>query len=524
MPPAQNRSLPAEHETTIQWLRDNYRECLTTQMDNSNITGIPRASVYERYQQQYSQQRTAVKPPVNSATFGKLVRSVFPKIKARRLGNRGQSKYYYCGITQIDPPSSTTTPTNSRVSAADGSTWDNNEMMNVDTDNEASKQQPVDGQQVQQQDEPQNVINDVIPPLSMPSMISYLCDNTATDISSIYYQHCQQQLQLINTDQNVRESIITFYENIPHDMHELLQSDANMIEVVCSWDCIFYDAIISFYYPTIDTEVDISIIPSRLSEWSSTLLDIIPIALRQRYPQELVDNKLAVAKIFSTKLERIIHLNFLAQASNQVLLEHGDSMLEMWRQIDLHNISDRAGWIIGNKNTVIGEQFDQIIVLLQKSSSAEEETHQPPRNRIRNWIEWIDSVMNLHVLKGQGYDHIKQIGRIWSIYTSVARREMELQKKKNNETHSTIIDYFERVWVFTNDYIQYLIEQEIARRNAELLFVYDDEDDNSQRGTPLPSYSINSGPSPDYMSTTTTTPQTITTTPQRMMSFINENS
>ena len=66
-----------------------------------------------------------------------------------------------------------------------------------------------------------------------------------------------------------------------------------------------------------------------------------------------------VATIFSTKLERIIHLNFLAQASNQVLLEHGDSMLEMWRQIDLHNISDRAGWIIGNKDTVIGEQCNQ---------------------------------------------------------------------------------------------------------------------------------------------------------------------
>ncbi|KAG2219841.1 hypothetical protein INT45_006284 [Circinella minor] len=454
MPPAQNRSLPTEHETTIQWLKDNYRECVTTQMDNSNIIGIPRASVYERYQQQYNQQRTAVKSPVNSATFGKLVRSVFPNIKARRLGNRGQSKYYYCGIIQIDTPplTTTTTTTHSRVSVAGGSTLENDEMMNIDTDNESSKQQEaVDGQQVQQQqqqDEPQ-----------------------------------------------------------PQD--------------------IINDAIISFYYPTIDAEVDMSIIPSRLSKWSSTLLDTIPIALKQRYPQELVDNKLLVAKIFSTKLERIIHLNFLAQASNQVLLEHGDSMLEMWRQIDLHNISDRAGWIIGDKDTIIGEQFDQIIVLLQKSSSAEESPH----TMIRNWIDWIDSVMNLHISNGQGYDHIKQIGRIWSMYTSVAKREMELQKKKNNETNSAIIeckllfsDYFERIWVFTNDYIHYLIEQEIAKRNAELLFVYDDEDDYSQRGTPLPPYSIDSGPSPDYMSTTTTTPQTITTTPQRMMSFMNENS
>jgi phage/plasmid-associated DNA primase len=36
--------------------------------------------------------------PVNSATFGKLLRVVFPELKTRRLGVRGQSKYHYCGI------------------------------------------------------------------------------------------------------------------------------------------------------------------------------------------------------------------------------------------------------------------------------------------------------------------------------------------------------------------------------------------------------------------------------------------
>ena len=66
-----------------------------------------------------------------------------------------------------------------------------------------------------------------------------------------------------------------------------------------------------------------------------------------------------MAKIFSTKLERIIHLNSLAQASNRVLLEHAGSMLDMWRQIDLHKISDRAGWIAGDKDAVISEQCNK---------------------------------------------------------------------------------------------------------------------------------------------------------------------
>ena len=71
-----------------------------------------------------------------------------------------------------------------------------------------------------------------------------------------------------------------------------------------------------------------------------------------------------MANIFSTKLERIIHLNSLAQASNQVLVDHAGSMLDMWRQIDLHKISDRAGWIAGDKNGVIGEQCNKSCIYI----------------------------------------------------------------------------------------------------------------------------------------------------------------
>ena len=36
--------------------------------------------------------------PVNAASFGKLIRSLFPGLKTRRLGTRGHSKYHYYGI------------------------------------------------------------------------------------------------------------------------------------------------------------------------------------------------------------------------------------------------------------------------------------------------------------------------------------------------------------------------------------------------------------------------------------------
>lgn len=60
---------------------------------------VPRNGMYEHYRswcESYNIQ------PVNSATFGKLIRHVFPDITTRRLGTRGQSKYHYCGIRRLN--------------------------------------------------------------------------------------------------------------------------------------------------------------------------------------------------------------------------------------------------------------------------------------------------------------------------------------------------------------------------------------------------------------------------------------
>ena len=42
--------------------------------------------------------------PVNAASFGKLIRSVFLGLRTRRIGTRGNSKYHYYGI-RVKPTS-----------------------------------------------------------------------------------------------------------------------------------------------------------------------------------------------------------------------------------------------------------------------------------------------------------------------------------------------------------------------------------------------------------------------------------
>lgn len=48
--------------------------------------------------------------PLNPASFGKLVKAVYPDIKTRRLGVRGKSKYHYCGLILRDDDPNAPTP------------------------------------------------------------------------------------------------------------------------------------------------------------------------------------------------------------------------------------------------------------------------------------------------------------------------------------------------------------------------------------------------------------------------------
>ena len=69
------------------WLTDHYEP-------QENIS-LPRSVLYDHYLEFCQTQGSE---PVNSATFGKIIRSVFPTLRTRRLGTRGNSKYHYFGI------------------------------------------------------------------------------------------------------------------------------------------------------------------------------------------------------------------------------------------------------------------------------------------------------------------------------------------------------------------------------------------------------------------------------------------
>ncbi|KAK6954752.1 hypothetical protein Daesc_004721 [Daldinia eschscholtzii] len=60
---------------------------------------VPRGRVYANYASRCATERITV---LNPASFGKLVRVLFPGLKTRRLGVRGESKYHYVNFNLLD--------------------------------------------------------------------------------------------------------------------------------------------------------------------------------------------------------------------------------------------------------------------------------------------------------------------------------------------------------------------------------------------------------------------------------------
>nr|XP_034954418.1 DNA-binding protein RFX5 isoform X1 [Zootoca vivipara] len=77
----------AEHMHACTWIRDHLEEYPDT--------CLPKQDVFDAYKRYCD---NLCSRSLSAANFGKIIREIFPNIKARRLGGRGQSKYCYSGI------------------------------------------------------------------------------------------------------------------------------------------------------------------------------------------------------------------------------------------------------------------------------------------------------------------------------------------------------------------------------------------------------------------------------------------
>lgn len=244
--------------------------------------------------------------PVNSATFGKLLRNVFPDLKTRRLGTRGQSKYHYCGIrvrTSQDPVAipivdlmqdnnaGSRRRSSHRRSLTSGSIATVTSTSSTEASSSAAPSTPsVPFQSNTNADYSQ------LPAFSLPLLPPFRYTDQVTsalviDFTNSYEQHCKDIFHLIGTNQvqSIRNLMHSFYRELPERFIHLIQTVPEIIEMIWKWDCILYDTIISNFLPTINHPLAQETVSS-LRYFTREIRDYVESSLIH-YPTNLVQKK-----------------------------------------------------------------------------------------------------------------------------------------------------------------------------------------------------------------------------------------
>ncbi|CDH52053.1 origin recognition complex subunit 5 [Lichtheimia corymbifera JMRC:FSU:9682] len=441
---------------------------LTYQYDSDNYdTGIQRSRVYEDYIE-YLRVNEPDQQPLNAAGFGKLVKTVFPGIRTRRLGTRGQSRYNYCGIAYKQPRSSSPPQQQRRQSKSPSPSTT---MMEDDTNMPMIQQQavivnntglspsqhigfPSNGHSEQHQLPQSDIQERDIPTLQLftaPSTTDPSRKPEAEQLASLYHNHCQEILKLMLLNQDISDCIQRFYSTIPEPIRQIMNGDSKVMETIWRWDCVLYDTIIHVLFPSIHAPIS-KATHEYLKSCSSNVSSYYTMALTG-YSESLTSKKMAVMYIFISKLDRLVISNQLAQAADHDLTTQAKDMLVDWEKISIDNILDGAQWMSpwgGDQG--LGQQLNKVKLLLQRQCQ--------DQIGIGAWVNWVYDIVHQHLITPHDtISWVKEAIQRWTLYSSLILRELALVED------ATTLDAFRKLWMFINDYVIYLGEESIASRN-----------------------------------------------------------
>ncbi|VDP01196.1 unnamed protein product [Soboliphyme baturini] len=155
---------------TIHWLLQNY--------ETAEGVSLPRCTLYDHYLKHCAENKL---DPVNAASFGKLIRSVFLGLRTRRLGTRGNSKYHYYGI-RIKPNSPWNRYSTENMNAVLRQQLTSAKKRKVCTGNSSSSVEPCSETGSEQREE-----------MTKGKLVNESREEAATAVSSIVVPECHRQ-------------------------------------------------------------------------------------------------------------------------------------------------------------------------------------------------------------------------------------------------------------------------------------------------------------------------------------------
>ncbi|XP_035269203.1 DNA-binding protein RFX2 isoform X2 [Anguilla anguilla] len=463
----------------LQWLLDNY--------ETADGVSLPRSSLYNHYLWHCQEQKL---DPVNAASFGKLIRSVFMGLRTRRLGNRGNSKYHYYGI-RLKPDS----PLN---------------RLQEDSQYTAMRQQPIHQKQrfkplqkvdgmgdsfsggsqhssgtpdlaAQSQHHQQYIdVSHVLPPFPSPDLGSCplperISPNDVKKLQSLYRDHCEATLDVVMNLQfhYIEKLWQTFwYSTAPSsDGATPLPNSEEETEGVIpreklvslckyepvrlwmrSCDHILYQALVEILIPDVLRPVP-STLTQAIRNFAKSLEGWLTSAMRD-FPQEIVRTKAAVVSAFAQTLRRYTSLNHLAQAARAVLQNTSqiNQMLSDLNRVDFANVQEQASWVCQCDEAVVQRLEQDFKVTLQQQSSLDQ------------WAAWLDNVVNQVLKPHEGSASFPRAARQfllkWSFYSSMVIRDLTLRSAAS-------FGSFHLIRLLYDEYMFYLVEHRVAQATGE---------------------------------------------------------
>ncbi|KAK7402951.1 hypothetical protein QQX98_011303 [Neonectria punicea] len=323
---------------------------------------VPRGRVYANYASRCATERITV---LNPASFGKLVRVLFPGLKTRRLGVRGESKYHYVNFCLVDdqpdirepssqpprplpevssfsqsfntaPPQSSgnldrdplpsphignetkSTPAPRRLGSRSHSLYNQPDLASIDHLHTTSTKtmlelafQPESEESFEQSD-----------PLALPAIESYLPQGTDPDaaksLSALYRSHCTSLVECIRycREKTFFHLYTSFQGTLTMPVQKLFGNQA-LAPWIEECDFVLYQRMMR-----IVSGLTLQVVPKPVLDTLRNISERLVPHIRDSFqgqPHHVIRAKESPATIFAGLLDRALRVNLTAHAAANML-------------------------------------------------------------------------------------------------------------------------------------------------------------------------------------------------------------
>ncbi|KAI1761350.1 RFX DNA-binding domain-containing protein [Hypoxylon sp. FL1150] len=342
---------------------------------------VPRSRVYANYASRCAAERITV---LNPASFGKLVRVLFPGLKTRRLGVRGESKYHYVNFNLIDDqPDSAEQPIQPSLPLPDTGAFTHQQAINLAPSQspalnaqQSGLPSPTLAQQLDRQSEfkpslayRRGVFNqpdmtsidqlrssnaktvarqafppeveepfDVSQPLILPMIDPFLPAKTDPDaaksLSALYRSHCTSLVECIRfCKPKPFFHLYTAFQGTLTMPVQKLFAHPDIAPWIEECDFVLYQRMMKIIF-----SITLQVMPAPVLELLQKISEQLVSHVRDSFqgqPRHVVAAKEAPAAVFTDLLSRALRVNLTAHAAANMLSlsDNRDQMYIDWMQM-----------------------------------------------------------------------------------------------------------------------------------------------------------------------------------------------